>query len=95
MIEILLSLITALLCLVGLTEIIHTVRLRLLCPKTDLKTEMYIYLDGENADLRLCCLLRRLNRADISKIEAVYIGENEKEKEICKKIAERNDIIFR
>ena len=56
MTEIILSLTAATLCILGLTEVLHTLKQKMLFPKKYPKTRLIVYLDGENADLQLASI---------------------------------------
>lgn len=95
MTEIILMLIAAILCIIGLTEVIHTVKSKLLTPVIKAETELFIYVSGEDADLQLSCALREYTALKLTNIVAVYYGDDSDKKEVCRKIAKRYNINFR
>lgn len=95
MTEIILTLIIVFLCIVGLTEIIHNLKSRLYSTNSLPKSEITVYIDGENADLQLLCFLRNAENIKNTRIRAFFIGENDEKREICRRIAEKYNIDFK
>ena len=92
MTEFILEFICAILSIIGLTEIIHSIKTALLSGKNKTYSELYIYLEEDNPDLQLEAYLRGINISRISKIYALY-KENENMDE-CQKIADKYNVVL-
>ena len=92
MTEFILIFICAILSIIGLTEIIHSIKTALLSGKNKTYSELYIYLEEDNPDLQLEAYLRGINISRISKIYA-FCKENENMDE-CKKTADKYNVIL-
>lgn len=92
MTEFILKFICAILSIIGLTEIIHSLKTALISGKSKTYSELYIYLEEDNPDLQLEAYLRGINLSRFSKIYALY-KENENLAE-CKKIADKYNVVL-
>ncbi len=91
MTEIILTALGAVLSLVGLTEIIHSIKVRILSPKYPPQTVVTVYLHGDDADLQLVYSINKYKCNNL-KMVAVLSQLDDEKKEICRKIAEKYDI---
>lgn len=97
MTEIILSLTAATLCILGLTEVLHTLKKIMLFPKKYPKTRLIVYLDGENADLQLASIAEQYRwsgKGLAGEIVAVYSAISSESLENCRKLAEKHNIII-
>ena len=97
MTEIILSLTAATLCILGLTEVLHTLKQKMLFPKKYPKTRLIVYLDGENADLQLASIAEQYRwsgKGLAGEIVAVYSAISSESLENCRKLAEKHNIII-
>lgn len=88
MTEFILTFICAILAIIGLTEIIYSLKSFIIGDKCHTFSELYIYLDEINPDLQLETYLRSINISRISKIYAFYSEKNEN----CEKVAEKYNV---
>ena len=93
MTEFILTFICAFLSIIGLTEIIHSLKTALLSSKSKPFTELYIYLDEDNPDLQLETYLKSINTLRVTKIFSIYNGNDDIE-EKCERISQKYNIIF-
>lgn len=93
MTEFILTFICAFLSIIGLTEIIHSLKTALLSSKSKPFTELYIYLDEDNPDLQLETYLKSINTLRVTKFFALYSGNDDIE-EKCERISQKYNIIF-
>ncbi len=91
MTEIILTALGAVLSLVGLTEIIHSFRIKLLTPKHRPQAVVTVYLHGDDADLQLIYAINKYKCNNL-KMVAVLSQLDEEKKKICRKIAEKYDV---
>lgn len=92
MTETILTAIGAVLGIVGLTEIIHSIRVRILSPKYPPQTVVTVYLYGEDADLQLIYAINKYKNNLLLRTVAVITELDEERKELCRKIAEKYDV---
>ena len=92
MTKLILGFICAILSIIGLTEILHSLKTMLLSGKNNTFSELYIYLDDENPDLQLDAYLRGINISKVSKIYAFYKETDDLDE--CKKVADKYDVIL-
>lgn len=94
MTELILMLIASVLCLIGLTEIIYKLKIKLFSPEIELKSQIFIYLEGENLSGQFFSFLERCVRFKNMELVAVYRGKNFDECEVLERIAENYNVKF-
>ena len=92
MTEFVFSVIVAVLCIFGLTEILHILKQWILRPDNLPATKLIVYLENGFADLQLIDIIREYNwygKFKPQNIVGVYDRLSDEELENCRKIAEK------
>lgn len=95
MAEIILSIIIAVLCIFGLSEVIHTVKQRILRPENIPETRLIVYLTDGLPDLQLASVVREYKwygKFSPDSIIAVYSYLEDEELENCRNLAKKYGI---
>ena len=95
MTEIVLKIIIAVLCVFGITEVIHILKQKIITSKIMPETRLVVYLKGDTPDLQLAGIINEYNwykSLKPKRIIAVYSDIDGDVLENCKKIAERNGV---
>lgn len=95
MTEILLWIIIAVFSLLGLSELIHILKQRLLSPKKKPEMRLVVYLDGQTPDLQLISVINEFgwSRAMRNvKLIGVYSDITDETLESCIRISQRHSI---
>lgn len=90
-----LRLVAAVFCILGVAEVIHITKRKILAPHSKAQTQLIIYLDSDTPDLQLLSIVNELNwhsalRPD--SIICIYSFIKEEQLEACIKTAEKYNI---
>jgi len=95
MTEIILGIIFAVCCLIGLSEVLHIIKQKIITPDNHPETRLVVFLDSEKADLQLAGIVNEYNwykPVYKLKIIGIYSYIDDTAFENCRKIAEKQNI---